>query len=149
MSPQMPLKKVLVEQYGDYIDHVDPLKKLFLDYARHQKELGIADFDSLLVLMRDLLRHEQVGPMIRRRFELEARATASLRSPHTVALFDFGQTRDRAFYYVMELLDGVDLQTLVDRYGPLNESRVVHILVDICESLEEAHRPGQAPAPRQ
>jgi len=80
--------------------------------------------------------------VIRRRFELEAQATASLRSPHTVALFDFGQTRDRAFYYVMELLDGVDLQTLVDRYGPLNESRVVHILVDVCESLEEAHRYG-------
>lgn len=69
VNSQMPLKKVLVEQHGEYIDHVEPLKKLFDDYARHQKELGIADFDSLLVLMRDLLRHEEVGPMIRRRFE--------------------------------------------------------------------------------
>lgn len=42
----------------------------------------------------------------------------------------------------MELLDGVDLQTLVDRYGRLNEIRVVHILVEVCESLEEAHRHG-------
>ena len=101
--------------------------------------------DAAIKLIRpDMLaglsgRQESV---IRRRFELEAQATASLRSPHTVALFDFGQTRDRSFYYVMELLDGVDLQTLVDRYGPLNESRVVHILVDVCESLEEAHRHG-------
>lgn len=79
---------------------------------------------------------------LRRRFELEARATASLRSPHTVALFDFGQTKEGAFYYVMELLDGVDLQTLVDRYGPLEQSRVVHILIHVCESLEEAHRDG-------
>ncbi len=84
-------------------------------------------------------RQEQIA---RRRFELEAQATASLRSPHTVALFDFGQTKDRAFYYVMELLDGVDLQTLVERYGPLAESRVVKILVEVCESLEEAHRHG-------
>jgi serine/threonine-protein kinase len=84
-------------------------------------------------------RQEQIA---RRRFELEAQATASLRSPHTVALFDFGQTKDRAFYYVMELLDGVDLQTLVERYGPLAESRVVKILLEACESLEEAHRHG-------
>ncbi len=69
VNSQKPLKRVLVEQYGEYIDHVEPLKKLFDDYSRHQKELGIADFDSLLVLMRDLLRHEHVGPMIRRRFE--------------------------------------------------------------------------------
>lgn len=69
VNSQLPLKKVIVEQYGEYIDHVEPLKKLFDDYARHQRELGIADFDSLLVMMRDLLRHEEVGPMIRRRFE--------------------------------------------------------------------------------
>ena len=69
INSQKPLKTVLVEQYGDYLDHADPLKKLFDDYAKHQKELGIADFDSLLILMRDLLRHEQVGPMIRRRFD--------------------------------------------------------------------------------
>ncbi len=69
VNSQLPLKKVVLDQYGEYIDHVEPLKKLFDDYARHQKELGIADFDSLLVMMRDLLRHEEVGPMIRRRFE--------------------------------------------------------------------------------
>lgn len=69
VNSQKPLKRVLVEQYGEFIDHEEPLKRLFDDYSRHQKELGIADFDSLLVLMRDLLRHEHVGPMIRRRFE--------------------------------------------------------------------------------
>lgn len=69
VNSQKPLKRVVIEQYGEYIDHAEPLKKLFDDYSRHQKELGIADFDSLLVLMRDLLRHEHVGPMIRRRFE--------------------------------------------------------------------------------
>src|SRR2546430_10427833 len=40
-----------------------------------------------------------------RRFEREAQVIARLRSPHTVELFDFGIAADRAFYYVMELLD--------------------------------------------
>ena len=53
--------------------------------------------------------------MIVRRFEQEAKATALLRSPHTVELYDFGVTKDGVFYYVMELLDGIDLETLVER----------------------------------
>ena len=52
------------------------------------------------------------------RFEREAQATARLRSPHTVELYDFGVADDGAFYYVMELLDGIDLETLVERFGP-------------------------------
>jgi serine/threonine-protein kinase len=42
----------------------------------------------------------------------------------------------------MELLDGIDLQTLVERYGPLPAGRVVNILMQVAESLEEAHRAG-------
>src|SRR5258705_3104020 len=80
--------------------------------------------------------------LLRKRFEREAQVTASLRSPHTVALYDFGQTTEGLFYYVMELLDGIDLQTLVDKYGPLDQGRVVHILYQACQSLEEAHRAG-------
>ena len=80
--------------------------------------------------------------LLRKRFEREARATASLRSPHTVALYDFGQATDGSYYYVMELLDGIDLQTMVDKYGPLDPGRVVHVLGQICKSLEEAHQAG-------
>lgn len=69
VNSQKPLAKVLEEDYTDYIGLDEPLSLLFRDYQRHQKELGIADFDSLLVLMRDLCRHERVGPLIRNRFE--------------------------------------------------------------------------------
>jgi serine/threonine-protein kinase len=79
---------------------------------------------------------------VQRRFEQEARITASLRSPHTVELYDFGVTEDGVFYYVMELLSGIDLGTLVTRFGPQPAARAVHILRQTCRSLEEAHGLG-------
>ncbi len=78
----------------------------------------------------------------RERFEREAQVTAALRSPHTIELYDFGVARDGTFYYVMELLDGLDLQTLVDKYGPQPPERVVKILRQACHSLHEAHLAG-------
>lgn len=80
--------------------------------------------------------------LLKRRFQREAQVTASLRSPHTVALYDYGQSKEGAFYYVMELLEGVDLQTMVERFGPMEPARVVHILWQVAQSLEEAHRAG-------
>ena len=77
-----------------------------------------------------------------RRFEREARVTADLQSPHTVYLYDFGTSRDGHFYFVMELLDGVSLQKLVQVFGPQPGSRVIHILRQVCLSLEEAHARG-------
>jgi serine/threonine-protein kinase len=76
------------------------------------------------------------------RFEREAQATSLLRSPHTIELYDFGVADDGAFYYVMELLDGFDLQTLVRRFGPLPVARAIHMLRQVCHSLGEAHAAG-------
>jgi len=75
-------------------------------------------------------------------FEREAQATASLRSIHTVELYDFGITADSTFYYVMELLDGLDLETMVKRYGPLPPARVAYLLEQVCDSLADAHANG-------
>jgi serine/threonine protein kinase len=77
-----------------------------------------------------------------RRFEREARATAGLKSPHTVQLYDFGVTDDGSLYYAMELLDGIDLDTLVERYGPVPPERAIQLLVQVCASLDEAHQNG-------
>ena len=62
------------------------------------------------------------------RFEREARVTATLRSPHTTELFDFGTAGDGTFHYVMELLDGIDLDSLVMDFGPQPAGRVTHVL---------------------
>jgi serine/threonine-protein kinase len=57
-------------------------------------------------------------------------------------VYDFGTAEDGSLYYVMELLDGYDTDTLVRHYGPLPPERVVKLLRQVCDSLEEAHRAG-------
>jgi tRNA A-37 threonylcarbamoyl transferase component Bud32 len=79
---------------------------------------------------------------MRRRFEREAQATASLRSPHTVSLFDFGVSDDGTFYYVMELLEGLTAEALVQRYGQLPFRRAIYVLRQMCHSLSEADARG-------
>ncbi len=77
-----------------------------------------------------------------RRFEREARATAALRSIHTVDVYDFGLTEDGDFYYVMELLDGINLSRFVRQFGPVPPARTVYLLRQVCQSLAEAHSSG-------
>jgi serine/threonine-protein kinase len=83
-----------------------------------------------------------VQSVVIERFKREARAAAELRSPHTIELYDFGVANDGTFYYVMELLDGLDLETLVEKYGPIPAERAVHLLRQTCLSLGEAHMHG-------
>jgi DNA-binding NtrC family response regulator len=93
-----------------------------------------------------LIRHDsQVGVAreeLVRRFQREAQVTAALRSPHTVQLYDFGVDDSGSFYYVMELLEGVDLHNMVKRFGPQPAERVVMFLRQACRSLAEAHQHG-------
>ena len=79
------------------------------------------------------------GANLESRFYREAQATAALTSAHTVTVYDYGTTRDGNQYYVMELLDGITLQDAVARYGPMSSERVIHMLIQICHSLAEAH----------
>jgi serine/threonine-protein kinase len=77
-----------------------------------------------------------------RRFEREAQVIARLRSPHTVNLFDFGVAANGAFYYAMELLDGLDTDSMIRRFGPMPAERVIYLLRQICHSLSEAQSYG-------
>lgn len=77
-----------------------------------------------------------------KQFEREARVTSLLSSPHTVRLYDFGLSEDGTLFYVMELLEGIDLRTLVKEHGPQPLGRVIPILSQVCASLSEAHQYG-------
>lgn len=89
-----------------------------------------------------LLNVDKVNDDSIKRFEREVQITCQLNHPNTVAIYDYGRTPEGVFYYAMEYLDGIDLQTLVERYGPQSEERVIHILNQICGSLFEAHSLG-------
>ena len=109
--------------------------------AQHQT---LARPAAIKIIRPELLGKGDVSSMkmVTRRFEREAQATARLRSPNTVEIYDFGITNEGIFYYVMEYLDGLDLDTLIKRFGPLPAARAIYLLRQACASLGEAHASG-------
>lgn len=102
------------------------------------------------------VRHEQLGkqaamkllhgdlardPAMVKRFVREARAVSRLTDPHTVSVFDFGQSGGLVFL-VMELLQGRDLGHVLAEEGPFSPGRVARVVRQVAASLDEAHRLG-------
>ena len=106
--------------------------------ARHQL---LARPCAIKLIRAELLGQSQHERAIER-FGLEARSIARLSSPNTVRLYDFGVSETGSFYFVMELLSGMDLQSLVHRFGAMPPERAVHVLRQACRSLGEAHAVG-------
>ncbi len=89
-----------------------------------------------------LLVSERAGERAIQRFEREVRLTARLTHPNTVTIYDYGRTPEGVFYYAMELLDGIDLEQLVEKSGPLPPARACHVLLQVAGALAEAHAIG-------
>jgi eukaryotic-like serine/threonine-protein kinase len=90
-----------------------------------------------------VIRPDRAGdPRSLERFEHEVRATARLSDPNIVEVYDYGRTEDGTFFYVMELLHGLNLDDLVSRHGPLPPGRVIYLLRQACQALAEAHAAG-------
>jgi eukaryotic-like serine/threonine-protein kinase len=92
---------------------------------------------AVKLLLPDRALQQDLG-----RFEREAQLTSMLSHPNTVSVFDFGRTPDGVFYYAMEYLDGIDLDLLVRHDGPQPPARVLHLLLQVCGALTEAHEIG-------
>lgn len=102
--------------------------------ARH-KQLGR---DAAL----KVLRGDRQNRDDRLRFDREARLAASLSSPHTVTIYDYGRSEEDEAFCVMEFLQGITLYDVVSRSGHQPYGRVLCILRQICDSLGEAHSLG-------
>ena len=90
-----------------------------------------------------IIRPEKAGdPRILARFEREVRLTAKLSHWNSIDIYDYGNTADGTFYYVMEYLPGHNVGELVDMYGPLPAGRVVYLMDQVCKALAEAHGIG-------
>ncbi len=111
-------------------------------------ELGQGGMGQVFVAQHSLLcrptavkvmKPEKQNPTSIARFEREVRLSATLTHPNTITIFDFGHTQGNEFFYAMEYLEGLDLQELVERFGPVPPARTAFILAQVAGSLAEAH----------
>jgi hypothetical protein len=89
-----------------------------------------------------LLRPDRVAVDHLDRVERAVREMSLLTHASAVAVFDFGYSPDGAFYYAMELIDGIDLAALAAQHGAQPPGRVIAILVQLCGALHEAEVRG-------
>ncbi|MBI5479841.1 MAG: serine/threonine protein kinase, partial [Deltaproteobacteria bacterium] len=73
------------------------------------------------------------------RFQREAEIASSLGHEHIAEVFDFNFTEDGAPFMVMELLEGEDLGSLLERRGRLTVAETVRILEPVASALDMAH----------
>lgn len=93
---------------------------------------------AVKVMHRELLAY----PELAARFRREAKVTSELDHPHVVRVFGFGATPAGQPYLVMEFLDGEDLQTHLERVGPLPLPTVVQIVNQVASALAATHAAG-------
>jgi len=116
-----------------------------------EAKIGEGGMGTVYRAKHGLLRRETAIKVVQRekagvdalvRFEQEVQLLSQLTHPNTVAVFDYGRSLEGEVYYAMELLDGVNLQRLVEVDGPQSVGRVVRILTQVCGALQEAHDKG-------
>ncbi len=93
-----------------------------------------------VVALKMLLPHYAQDHTFEKRFRREARAAARLDDPHVVPIYDVGEI-DGRLYVTMRLINGTDLQTLLDD-GPLDAQHAVNIIEQIASALHSAHQAG-------
>ncbi|MFO0666268.1 MAG: protein kinase [Polyangiaceae bacterium] len=105
-------------------------------YRAHQR--GVDRDVAVKILRREISGNEQLAA----RFTREAKVASRLSHPHVVQVYLAGQLPDGSMYIVMEFLDGLSLHSVLAASGgePLPLERTLHIAVQLCDAVGEAHR---------
>ena len=85
---------------------------------------------------------EQQDLAFAERFKNEARLMGRMNHPAIVSVYDFGSTVDGQLYFVMEFVDGTDVQRMIAREGKLPPEHALAITVHLCDALGYAHKQG-------
>jgi len=93
------------------------------------------------VAIKLLSEKHRDSPELRKRFVREGRAVAAISHPNVVQVFATGSFDDRP-YIAMELLDGIDLGTAVEKRGPLSSADAAHAILDAAAGLSAAAKAG-------
>src|SRR5215467_12418574 len=93
------------------------------------------------VAIKILSEKHRDSPELRQRFVREGRAVAAISHPNVVQVFATGNFDDRP-YIAMELLDGTDLGSIVEKRGPLDSLTAAHAILDAANRLAAASKAG-------
>jgi serine/threonine-protein kinase len=104
----------------------------------YEAEHTVKEWTVAVKLMSDTFSKD---PVFRERMKREARIAGRLQEPHVVPIHDYGEI-DGQMYMEMRLIEGIDLDTLLKRFGPLTPPRAVAIITQIASALDAAHAAG-------
>ncbi len=93
------------------------------------------------VVIKKLHSHLTSDKNFTSRFELEARAAASLDHENIVRIIDTGSSNDN-YYIVMEYIEGLTLKEILRKHGPISDELTLLIAREICLGLDHAHQRG-------
>ena len=92
------------------------------------------------VAIKILHSQQMTDTQVIERFRREAQAAARLKHPNVVTIHDFGVSRNKLVYLVMELVEGDSLRALLKQQCPLPLPTTAEIVSQVCGALDEAHR---------
>jgi serine/threonine protein kinase len=85
---------------------------------------------------------EQQDTAFAERFKNEAKLMGRMNHPAIVSVYDFGRTTDGQLYFVMEYVDGTDVQRMIAREGKLPPEHALAVTAHLCDALGYAHKQG-------